>query len=154
MHGSNIHFRDFEGTNLQFCHCKKLKELEEVRQVGEFEEFGVERNWKEGGEFGNVDEPKVARAQQRSRKMKVIVGRGLKQLNKGSSEEDPVFEYKEEEKVDNPDNRCVENQTRIKWDFCNDTWQNPNFIYDPQPRPFFERSNIHLLYTSNLHQIF
>ena len=32
----------------------------------------------------------------------------------------------------------MENQIGMKWEFRNDTWQNPNFMYDPSSRPFFQ----------------
>ena len=54
------------------------------------------------------------------------------QFNKGSNEEDLVFEYKGE----NPKDGSLENQTRLKWEFRNDTWQKRNFICDPLLRPF------------------
>ena len=67
----------------------------------------------------------------------MVVGCGHTQLSKGSSEENLVFEYEEEDKVGNLKDGSLENQNSVKCEFRNDMWQNPNFIYDPPLTPFF-----------------
>ena len=37
---------------------------------------------------------------------------------------------------DDPDVGSMEEQTRIKWEFRDQTWKNPNFEYNPKPRVF------------------
>ena len=68
--------------------------------------------------------------------MRVVVGRGREQLSDGSSEEDPIFEYEGEEDVESPEDGSLENRSGLKWKFRNETWENPNFTYNPPPRPY------------------
>ena len=39
--------------------------------------------------------------------MRVVMRRKREQLSKGCSEEDPIFEYEEEKKIDNLDDRYL-----------------------------------------------
>ena len=46
--------------------------------------------------------------------MRVVVGRGHEQLNDGSNEEDPIFEYEDEEVMESPEDGSLENQSGLK----------------------------------------
>ena len=73
------------------------------------------------------------RHQQRGR---LLVQRDYEQLSEESSEDYPDFQYDEEDEVDNIANVSIQNQTGIRWEFRNDTWKNPNIMYDPMSMPF------------------
>ena len=60
---------------------------------------------------------------------------GREQLSEGSSEESIEFDYDEEEEVHDDESEILENQTGTRWDFREGTWKNPNFMFDPMPRP-------------------
>ena len=64
-------------------------------------------------------------------------GKGGRKLRDGSNLD--CFEYKTEEEEDDSKNSkdgILEGQTSLKWDFRDERWKDPNFMYNPVPKDF------------------
>ena len=58
-------------------------------------------------------------------------------LSKGLDGEKSKFEYDEEGSDDDiPEDDLVQNRIGLEWEFWNETWLNPNIVYDPMPNEF------------------
>ena len=53
-----------------------------------------------------------------------------------SSDDYLEMDNSEESDGEDPTVGFIENQNRIKWEFQNETWSNPKFMYQPMPRVF------------------
>ena len=103
--------------------------LHGFREVGKYGSVHQSDDGREGGDFAEASMPQ-------HRKKRRTERRDYKQLSEGSSEDDPIFEYDQGDEVENPEDGSLKNQTGLKWEFRNSTWQNSSSMYKPPPRPF------------------
>ena len=81
------------------------------------------------GEGGAVPKNRILGQHRQHRRRRLPIQHGREQLSEGSSEK--FFE-----EVDDVKNESLENQTNIRCEFGDGSWKNPNFIFDPMPRPY------------------
>ena len=67
----------------------------------------------------------------------MLVQHRREQFCEGSSEEYFEFEYDEEKEADDVESDFLKNETSIRLEFRDESWKNPNFMFDPMLRPFF-----------------